>query len=451
MLNIPDLATKWGHIFAGENQVDTFRGTTLVARADLIAADYTTAAEQRLAADGLYSQVQSVDSGLNSTIDFFFNMAKQTLIVASQLDVNYPIATDDDTMIAKLVNDMVAQAQTFQLPTIQIGGAASSAATPVTTLQGAPFGTGTIVGTIIEPRTAVVRYYTYAETIRLTCTADSYVDGATAGQETFTVQSYSSVDNDTSGWPKGSNVNTTFQSAGSNVGTLINNAYFDNWDSTTPNTLLSWTVKNLTPSVDIFQDATDNYVGLYAVKLLAAGLNAEITQLVNGLTGIKNYLLALRIKRITAVTGGVITVALRDANGVILQDAGGNNMSFTYALTGAPGAYVLTWHVCSVPRGFPTQVFCSIKVTTAMNPAEAVGLATAEFVPMQNLYLGGPDIGFLPGNIGWADHDMYTFATTTTASKATFVKNMDRLYNTRAKGVDLPVALAPTISDALIV
>jgi hypothetical protein len=96
-------------------------------------------------------------------------------------------------------------------------------------------------------------------------------------------------------------------------------------------------------------------------------------------------------------------------------------------------------------------VYYSIKVTTAMNPAESVELATVEMIPMQNFYTGGPDIGFLPGDVGWADNDQYTFAVTTTATKASFVKNIDRLYNTRARAIDLPVNPVPTISDALIV
>jgi hypothetical protein len=86
-----------------------------------------------------------------------------------------------------------------------------------------------------------------------------------------------------------------------------------------------------------------------------------------------------------------------------------------------------------------------------MNPAESIELATSEFVQMQNTYTGGPDIGFLPGSIGWSDFDKYSFAVTNTATKASFVKVFDRLYNTRARGIALPVALVPTISDALIV
>lgn len=449
MLDIPDLAAQWGKIFGGINEINTFRGTTLYTRADTISALYTTAAEQRLASEGLYSQVVSADSGLDTTVQFFFNMSKETLKVASVEDSEFPIALDDDTLLAKLINDAVAQAQTFQLPTVQIGGASTVNATGVTTLQGAPFGNGVIVGTIINPRTGVVKYYSYEETIRLTCSVDSYTGGATAGQETFAVQSFASVDVLDSEWPKGSGVNTTMQSAGTNVGTLIANAYFDTWLTSNANTPTDWTVNVLVPGTTLFQ-STDAYSSPYAATLTAAIVNSELIQPINGLQGNQNYVAGIRVKRATAITGGVLTVALRDASGTILTNALGSNMSFTVALTGSSGAYILTTSVFSVPRGFSTPAYLSLKITTAMNAAESIRLDNVELIPMQSTYVGGPDIAFVPGNVGWAFNDTYTFAVTNSADTGSFVKLFDRLYNTRARDLDLPVAGSPTISDSLI-
>ncbi len=451
MLNIPDLTIKWGHIFGGVNQFDTFRGTTTYARADLIASTYTTAAEQRLAAEGLYDQMSNVDTSLDSVDTYFFGLAKDTLKIAAIADSSYPIATDDDSLLTKLLADMVAQAATFQLPTTTIGGSAVSAnATGVTTLQGAPFGTGVIVGAIIEPRTGVVKYYSFAETISLICTVDSYTGGATAGQESFSLQTFSAVDAVNSQWPKGSGVNTTVQSSPSSRSTLIGNAYFDNWSTSVPNTPLSWTVNVLVPGVTLFQ-STDAYVGLYSAKFTAALINSELTQPIVGLQGNTNYLVAIRMKRVTVTTGGVITVALRDQFGAIITNALGANLSFTVNIAGAIGAFILTDAVFSVPRGFATIPNLSIKFTTAMNAAETIELATVELIPMTSTYVGGPDIGFLPGNVGWAKNDAYTLAVANTGGKTTFVGNINRLYDTAARGVDLPVNAIPTVSDAIIV
>lgn len=450
MLNISNLATKWGHIFAGINEFNTFRGTTIDTRADLIASTYTTAAEQRLATSGLYTQMVSADSILQDTVDYFFTLSKTTLLVASLQDSQFPIATDDTTLFVKLINDMIAQADTFQEPTIQIGGADIIAATSITTLEGSPYGNGVIVGTIIEPRTGVQKYFSYAETISLVCSIDSYNGGATSGQESFAVNSFAAVNTDDSGWPKGSGTGTTLQSSPSSSSNLYSNAYFDSWDDTDPNLVNDWVTVGLTPGTTIFQ-STDAYVGSYSCKLTAAPLNSELYQDLSGLTGSTNYLAAIRIKRVTAITGGVVTYALRDDLGNILNDAAGNPMSFDYALTGVAGDFVLTWQVFSVPRGYPDPTRLSIKVTTAMNAAETIELATTELIQMDTLYTGGPDVAFLPGNVGWAQNDSYELVVTSTADTTTFVGNLLRLYPTIAPSYDIPVAAIPTISDALIV
>src|SRR5262245_18825395 len=450
MLDIPDLAGKWGHIFGGVNQIDVFRGQTLKTRADTISADYTTAAEQRIAADGLYSQILAADLNFESTIQFFFNMAKNTLLSASINDVDFPTTPDEDTLINKLIQDMVNQSQTFQLPTITINGLGTmEQGTPVPAVRGAPYGNGVIVTTVTEPRTGVSRYYTYAETISCTCAADSYVDGVQAGQETFLVQSFASVDFLNSQWPKGSGINTTYQSSTGATSTLIANSYFEDWDQTIPDTILNWTLVNLTPSTDFFK-STDPYTGVYAVRLTGAGAGAELKQNVVNLIGDKNYAFGIRIKRPNAVTGGIITVTLRNPDGTVLTDILGNQISIAIALTGAEGNYILSWTVFNVPPGFQTPISFSIRVTTAIPAGQSVLIDTVVFSQMINLYTGGPDIAFFPGNKAWARADKYKFDIATSATKASFVKLMDRLYNVRAREVDLPVATTPTISDGLI-
>lgn len=449
MLNIPNLAAQWGKIAGGVNVFSTFSGTTAPARADTIAALYTNAAQQRLATGGLYDQMQSVAKVLAPTTTYFFNLAKDTLKVAALEDSAYPIATDDLSLLTKLINDAVAQAQTFQLPTVTIGGAATATGTGVTTLLGAPHGNGVAVGTVIDPSTGVVRYYSFVETIQIVCNRDSYVDGAIAGQETFALNTFSSVPANDPTWPKGSGVQGTLQSAPSSLSTMIGNAYFDNWSTSVANTPLTWTINNLVPGTTLFQ-TTDAYSSTYAVKFTAAPINAELIQPITGLTGNQNYIAAIRMKRATNITGGVITVAVRDSSGTIIQTALGADLSFTVPLTGASGAYTLTYALFSVPRGFATPNYLSIKMTTAMNAAESVEIDNVEFLPMKSVYVGGPDLVLIPGNVPWSHNDTYTFAVANSATTASFVKWFDRLYNTRVRAINLPVAGIPTISDALI-
>jgi len=450
MLNISTLTTRWGKGFGGVNEVNTFRGTTLFTRADSISALYTTAATQAAVVGDLYEDTQDAADGLEDIYTTYIDIVRNTLVQMSVDDSTYPIGTDDATLLKKLIADMAAQAESFLLPTVTIGGSATFvAATAVTTELGAPKGTGTIIGSIIEPRTGRVKIYAVPETVRLVCGTDSYTGGATSGFETFGVDGEGAVATTHPNWPTGSGASVEMTSATSENSTLVQNAYFNDWDTTNTNEIEDWTTANLTPGTTISRSA-DVYVGDYAVALTEAPINAELSQTVANLTGAQNYAVGLRMKRPGTITAGVITVALRDASGTILQDAAGNNLSFTISLAGASGSYTLTSAAFALQRAFPTTVKASIKVTTAMAAAETVLLDTFEIQPMQSLYTGGPDIGFFPGSTGWADRDTYTLAVANNAGTTTFIRQIDRVYDIKSLELDVPVSGSPTVNNALI-
>lgn len=450
MLDIGDLTTRWGKVFGGINEVNTFRGTTLPDRADDISALYTTAAAQAIVIDNLYEDTNQAADGLVNIYNTYVDIAKNTLTQMSVDDALYPIATDDTTLLKKLIADMAAQAESFLLPTVTIGGSATFVtATSVTTELGAPKGTGTIIGSIIEPRTGRVKVYAVPETERLVCTVDSYTGGTTSGFETFQVDGQGAVETTDPTWPTGSGASLTMNSATSENSTIVSNAYFESWDTTDTNDIDNWDTANLSPGTTISRTA-NSYVGSFAVALTAAPLNAELSQTAVGLTGATNYGVALRVRRPGTITAGVITVALRDSSGTILQDAAGNNLSFTISLSGAAGSYFITAAAFALQRAFPTTVKASIKVTTAMAGGETVYLDTFEIQPMQSVYTGGPDIAFFPGSTGWADRDTYTFAVANNADTTTFIRNIDRVYDIKSLQLDLPVAGSPTVNNNLI-
>jgi len=451
MINVTDLATQWGKVFGGINEINTFRGTTMYTRVDTIAALYESAAEQRLAAEGLYNQALSIDSGFNPAVSFFMTMSKETLKVAAVEDSNYPIATDDETLYKKLVSDALGTAETFQRPTVSFnGGTGLQSFSIVTTLQGNPYGTGTIVGTPIDPATGLIRNFIYPEVIRAVCTVDSYNGGATAGQESFQVQGYAAVDTLNAEWPKGSGVNTTIQAFPTTTGTLISNPYFDTWDSVNVNQPGSWELGGgLIAGTNVAQ-SSDAYIAPYSMRITAAPLNSYFRQQIIGLTGPQNYALTFRVKHVTAIISGVITYALRDAAGTILTDALGNNISGTVSLVGGAGTWAMSRLLVSVPRAFPTTVYLTFTFTTAMAVAETVGIDTVEFIPMLSLYSGGPDIAFIRGDLSWAQNDTLEATVLNNATTASFIRVIDRLYGQYAKVTPPPTAAVPTISDALI-
>ena len=450
MLNIGTLTTRWGKEFGGVNEVNVFRGTTLNDRADDISALYTTAAAQAIVIGDLYQETKDAADGLVDIYNTYVTIARNTLIQMCIDDSTYPIATDDTTVLKKLIADMAAQAESFQTPTVTIGGSATFVnATPVTTELGAPEGDGTIIGSIIEPRTGAPKIYPVPETVRLVCASDSYSDGQTPGFETFNVDGEGAVPTTDPTWATGSGASTQMTSATTENSSLISNAYFNNWDSVSTNEIESWDTANLTPGSTISRSASA-YVGSYAVALTGAPINAELSQTVVNLTGAQNYAVALRVQRPGVITAGVITVSLRDSGGTILQDAAGNNLSFTISLAGGAGSYFLTGATFALQRAFPTTVKASIRVTTAMTGGETVLLDTFELQPMQSLYTGGPDIGFFPGSTSWADRDTYTFAVANNASTTTFIRNIDRVYDIKSLQLDLPVSGSPTVNNNLI-
>lgn len=456
MLNITTLATRWGKEFGGVNEVDAFRATTLPTRANSIATLYNTAALQRLVTSTLYTDTQTASDLLGTGIvTTYLDIASATLIQMSLDDVPTELPPNPTTIdyLNKLVTDMLAQSQTFQKPTVTINSSATFAsATPVTTVIGAPFGNGAIIGTVIDPSTGNPRLYVFEETLKLVCIIDSYTGGITAGTETFSLNGELALDTLDANWPGGSGASTTVQGQPSRYSTLFGNAYFLNWTSADVNVPDDWLTSNLIPGTTLFR-TTDSYTGIvgeYAAQLTAAILNAELYQTLSTLTGSTNYGVAIRIKRVTNITGGVLTIGLRNTSGTYYQDALGNDLKKVITLTGSSGSYLLFDSVFSMPRGFSGTPVISLKITTAMNAAETINLATVEFIPMTPAYANGPDVVIFPGSVSFADNDTYTLAMANSADTTTFVGNLNRLYDISTLGVLVPVAASPTQSDSLI-
>lgn len=448
-LNITTLATRWGKIFGGMNQWDTFRGLTIYQRADTINALYPDADEQRAVVDNLYDRTLAVDLSLNDTVSFYMTMARNTLIEMCRDDSLLPIDDSDSAVLQKLVTDMLSQAQTFPEATVQINGADSASGTSVTTMQGPPLGNGAIVGTIINPRTADNYQMVYPETIQFTCSADSYTSGVSPGQEVFNVISFHDTADANSEWPKGSGITTSLTSLPTSASSLLSNAYFSEWSESDVNVPENWSLANLIPGTTITR-STDFYSKDYAVALTAAPNNAELKQLVVGLKGTTNYLIAIRVKKPGVLTTGTLRIALRDATGAILTNAVGGSLSTDITLTGGPSSYTLTFAAVATHKLTAAEVYASIRIVSAMAGGETVLIDNFELIEMVPLYAGGPWFSFIPGAVSWAINDRYTFAVTNNKGKTSFLRNIDRVYPIRDLGIDIPVATPGTQLDSLI-
>lgn len=449
MINIDDLADRWGTLFGGINELDTFRGVTFPDRADDISALYPGFSTQRTITDGLYTQVQNVNNTLGQTVNYFMTLVRNTLNSMEIADTDPPADVQDVTVLNKLASDMLAQSETFQRPTLTVNSAVSAGGTPVTTIYGAPHGNGVIVGSVINPRNGLLHYYAFNEIIKAVCTADSFSTGTPLGQEVFNFTSPRSVPNTNDNYPQGSGTNIITASLPTDQNTVYGNAYFNSWGTVNNNEIQNWTTANLTPGTTILR-STDVYIGQYACNLVGAPINAELWQTINGLRSSTCYVAAIRVKRLTTVTTGVLTVALRDTTGAVVNDAAGSPMSFTVNLVGSAGNYALSYAVFPIPRGYPTGIRISLRLTTALSSGESILLDTSELVPMTSAYVGGPQFGFLPGNAGWSINDTYNFTVANSADVTSFIRCIDRVYNIRTLQIDLPTASSPTISDSLI-
>ena len=452
MLDISSLANRWGAFWGDVNATNTYRGTTVYTRADQINALFPTAAEQAIVLNGWYAANQNVDADLQNFVNDIFERSQVTLQQMCVDDSELPLANTDLAYLQKLVADMLTDNQTFQEPTVTINASAFTydTADPITTLTGAPHGNGVVVGTIVNPGTLKPRYYTYTENVQFVCTTDSFSGGTDSGTETFSVQSFVSVDYSAYNWPKGSGVATSINATLGSTSTLIANAYFDDWGDPVSNSPADWTQANLSPGVSLLR-SSDAYVGDYAVQFTGAGLGAELYQDITGLSGRTNYCVGLRVKRPGVVSQGVITLSFRDTAGDPVEDFNGDPLEVTIPLIGAAGDYELTYAVFSVPRSFPDTVRYSIKFTTAMAGGESILVATAEIRTMVPLYTSGPDVALLPGNVPWAQGDTYQFAFANDAGVGTFIRNLDRVYQaSQYPTLDIPVSLYPTISNSLI-
>jgi hypothetical protein len=452
MLDIPVLAVKWGKIFKGVNTFNLFRGTELYDRADEVNAEFPDAAEQRVVVDNLYDLTTQLDGTVGGLSTYYVGMSRDTLSQSCIDDSVTPSGQSETAYITKLITDMLATtpSASFLLPDVTIGGAETAEGTDVATLAGLPYGDGILVGTIIDPIVCIPRLFPFTETLQFSCISDSYTSGVTAGRESFSVTSELAAPIDGPYWPGGSGLSQSIQGQPSVDSTLFGNAYFEEWGSPVTNTPADWALSNLVAGTTITR-SSEAYTGDYAASFNAAITNAEVYQTISGLTGGRNYLVAFRYRRLTDITTGVVTLALRTAAGAVIDNAAGDPLSLVVSVTGGLGPdYEVAYAVFSVPRGFAASPRISLRFTTAMTAAESVLIDTVELILMESLYVGGPDVALLSGTVGWAVGDTYTLAVSNNASTDTFLRNIQRAYPGVAVAFNWPVSATPTISNDLI-
>ncbi len=479
------LAERWGDLFGGINEANTFAGTTLATRTDNIFDEYTSLAAQRDAVDDLYDNAVDARTAMGTWSDYLHEVVELTLQAMCRDDSARPKTDDLAGWWDKLVRDMKAQNDSFAQPTTLTGTVAVAASN---------IGDGYLLTSMVEPSDyntlanadvcSKGLYFSYSEVIRFECDADSFDGGATAGSETFAYAGETSVDKKAYNWPKGSGASGSLTAANPTSSTaILTDGGLEDWGTPVTDTLTSWTPHT---AALVTRGGTSPYNGSYFAILTGdgaqtLGLYQAITENVAPNT---NYAVNFWIKVPTTTwdTTGTQTelrVGLVDGSGTLIADNAGVNQASNAVGTAASGGYIVataaagastqlnatylnslaggSWTRVSLilrtPRYLPAVTRLEFKfITQTPLTTEIVYLDDITMVEMTQLYDGGPYAAIVAGATEFAAGDTFTLtvvnATTALSATQTFVRNLDRTFDLAANGLRVVADGAASASDA---
>ena len=207
-------------------------------------------------------------------------------------------------------------------------------------------GNGVIVASTRRPSDGKVLENAIAETLLLTCSADSYSGGTSAGNETFAFTGTGSQSNVYAfNWPLGSDASTTLSAINGNAdnssGNKLTNSGFTNWTGNTPD---KYAIEVGVAGTQVNKEVSNVYDTGAALRITgdSAGTLTRLAQRFNSSTGtlgtlasLSQYSFNIFAKRDgTAPAAGQMAVELVDGSGNVINDMNGNANTFTIDLTG---------------------------------------------------------------------------------------------------------------------
>lgn len=303
----------------------------------------------------------------------------------------------------------------------------------------------------------------FAESILFTCTSDSYSGGATAGLEPFGYAGQTRVNNTLNpAYPgysgSGAQGSVTSFDPFNNSSNLLYNGNMQTF--TVSNVPDGWVYVTGTAGTQAVQDNTTQYEGTGSLKIIGnTGTALVLKQLfaqssvsagsTNSLSALAPLAFGVRLKASGAITTGTITFELYNETGsTILQDAQGNNLSFTTNLSALTTSWVSYNTTFFVGRSLPASYSIRISVTSNMSAGD-VWLQDICVVPMTQVYTNGPYAAVLSGAIPAAKNDTHNIAVANNFNSLWTVA-MEVMFGLNALGLILPQSGSPTISKNLI-
>ncbi len=304
----------------------------------------------------------------------------------------------------------------------------------------------------------------FTENLTFTCTADSYEDGATAGNESFSVNGVGNTDTFAFDWPLGSNasigINMIDGNEDNSSGNLLTNSGFTNW---TTGALDNWVV--ISGGSQFTQEVSLSYDGGSALAITGNGTTAisikqEFDNSTAGtsgvLSGITQYSVNVFMRRDGTTPGaGVLTIALIDENDNVTVDEASTPNSFTVDLTALTVNYLPYNGFFRTPYIMPETLSIRMSITTALTSGRTVYLDKMSVGLMSQMYVSGPYVAGHSGSVPFRNGDYTTSQVTNSRGAAgtldTWQTVMALLFPEMInQELLLPSSAFPNISDTLI-
>lgn len=328
-------------------------------------------------------------------------------------------------------------------------------------------GNGVLVTSVKRPVDGLTLENTFSEYVNVICQADSFVGGATEGNETLSVTGGGGVVGVFDwNWPGGSGCQIEIQaadgSADNGSGNYLTNSGFDAFTGGIPD---DWDVVIGTAGTDFQQNTGITYDGVSSLQFIGDGstlvaLWQEFGDSTDGtaasLSPLAQYALNGFLKRDGVAPGaGVMRFSLVDGNGVVIKDAAGVDNSFTVDLTALATDWAAYNGVFRTPRVLPGTYYLKVELTTALTSGRSVFLDRVALTPMAQCYVSGPYLACFSGNSAFAQDDLARITNTNGRGSGgtlnTWQSLLARLYPEVIQFELLfPSAASPSVLDSWI-
>lgn len=458
-----NLFNRIGSLGALIKNMRAYQQTQLTAMTDT-----TTGAVSEFNAE---SDIQAlIGSAYIGTLNGFGSISG-LVVNTSQVTLNRMVFRDQPR-IAQNLQSLNIQASFLELlRQMDIAGATVLQQT-VTATPGGFTGTGDgiVNASIYRPADGRAQELSFAETLLFSCTQDSYIGGATEGNEGFTVTGVGSQGNLFAfDWPLGSNsqqgVNAIDGNVSNGSGNLLANSGFADWTTNVPD-LFSLDVG--TAGTNIAEETTIVYDGsTSSLQLIGDGITlTSLTQkfddgtlgTADNLQPLTQYSFNLFIRRDGTIPAtGVLTIELVDENGTVLLDSAATPNTYSIDLTLLNTVFTSYKTSFRTPLIMPTELYIQYRLSTALENARSVYIDKMSLGNMTQMYASGPYVAVHSGGTPFTGGDYAMCPITNSRGLAgtldTFQTLMQLLFFDLMMSNELllPSSLtSPTISDLLI-